>query len=96
MTAYLLLDHLFNLYAPAAGVALLLVLLSRTRSLVFKSKSPLAKTFIASVATVFIVNAVVLSVGLVLFGHDGKMATYAAMVGGAALALVVLQRGKKR
>jgi hypothetical protein len=32
-------------------------------------------------------SAAVLVAGLVVFGHDGKMATYAAMVGVCALAL---------
>ncbi len=33
------------------------------------------------------VSAAALVVGLIAFGHDGRMATYAAMVAGCALAL---------
>jgi hypothetical protein len=36
---------------------------------------------------VFVVCAVVTIAGLVVFGHDGKMATYAAMVAACALTL---------
>ena len=36
---------------------------------------------------VFVVCAVVAIAGLVVFGHDGKMATYAAMVAACALTL---------
>ena len=96
MTAYLLTNHFLNILIPAAALAVLLVMLSRLKNLFFRSKSPIAYDFIASAATIFIVNVGVLSAGLVLFGHDGTMATYAAMVVGAALALRVLTRGKKR
>ena len=96
MTAYLLTNHFLNILTPAAVLAVLLVMLSRLAHLFFRSKSRFAYGFIASSATIFIVNIGVLSVGLVLFGHDGTMATYAAMVVGAALALMVLARGKNR
>ena len=36
---------------------------------------------------VFAVCAIVAVAGLLAFGHDGKMATYAAMVGACALSL---------
>ena len=96
MTAYLLTNHLLNILTPAAVLAVLLVVLSRLKNLFFRSKSPVVHDFIACAATVFIVNIGVLSAGLVLFGHDGTMATYAAMVVGAALALRLLTRSKKR
>jgi len=85
MTAYLLTDHLLNFIAPAAVVALLLVLLGRffLRSLVLKK--PKVQPLWVNLAIVFIVNLVVLASGLVFFGHDGKMATYAAMVLAAAV-----------
>ena len=96
MTAYLLTNHFLNILTPAAALAVLLVMLSRLKNLFFRSKSPLAYDFIASAAIIFILYAGVLSVGLVLFWHDGTMVTYAAMVVGAALVLRVLTRGKKR
>lgn len=95
MTAYLLTNHLLNLIAPAAALAVLLVLLSRVWRLFFQSKGKVAQAFTAWVAIIFIVNVTVLLAGLVVFGHDGKMATYAAMVLAAALALTVLQRKKR-
>ncbi len=95
MTAYLLTNHLLNLIAPAAALAVLLVLLSRVWRLFFQSNSKVAHAFTAWVAIIFIVNVTVLLAGLVVFGHDGKMATYAAMVLAAALALTVLQRKKR-
>ena len=96
MTTYLLTNHFLNILTPAAALAVLLVVLSRLKNLFFRSKSPVVPGFVASAAIIFIINAGVLSVGLVLFGHDGTMATYAAMVVGAALALMVLARGKNR
>ena len=96
MTAYLLTDHLLNIMAPAAAMAVLLVMLNRFASLFFRSKNLVVPDLTASVALIFIVNMGVLTIGLVLFGHDGTMATYAGMVIGAALVLGALTRGKKR
>lgn len=85
MTFYLLANHLINLVLPAATVALLLVLATQLMSGLFRSKRPLAHTWHAQAAIVFVANVGVLVAGLVFFGHDGKMLTYAAMVAGAAL-----------
>ncbi|MEO5606370.1 MAG: hypothetical protein ABIR13_02130 [Polaromonas sp.] len=85
MTVYLLLNHLFNFMAPAALLAVLLVLLSRLFFRFFRSKRFFAQAWWAQVAIVFIVNLGVLTAGLLLFGHDGKMLTYAALVLSAAL-----------
>ncbi len=85
MTFYLLANHLLNLVFPAAAVALMLVLASQVFGGLFKSKRPLAQTWYVQVAIVFIANVAMLVAGLVFFGHDGKMLTYAAMVAGAAL-----------
>lgn len=93
MTAYLLTDHLLNFIAPAAVVALLLALSSRVFSRFLVSKRPLAQSIWAQIAIIFIVNVVVLGAGLVFFGNDGKMATYAAMVLASALSQWVLARG---
>ena len=93
MTAYLLLDHLLNFIAPAAVVALLLVLLSRVFSRFLVSKRPLTQSIWAQAAIIFIVNVLVLAAGLVIFGNDGKMATYAAMVLASSVCQWVLFRG---
>jgi hypothetical protein len=93
MTAYLLLDHILNFLAPAAAVALLLVLISRFFSRFLASKKPLAQSIFGQAAIIFIVNVLLLAAGLVLFGNDGKMATYAAMVLASAVCQWVLWRG---
>ncbi len=95
MTAYLLTDHLLNLFAPAAFVALLLVLLGRVLKRFFMSNKPLAQSIWAQAAIIFIANSVATVAGLVLFGNDGKMATYAAVVFVAAATYWVLLRGWK-
>ena len=85
MTFYLLANHLLNLVAPAAAVAMLLVVCTRLLGSLAGSKRPLAHSWWAQAAIVFIVNVAILAAGLVFFGHDGKMLTYAAIVAGAAL-----------
>ena len=95
MTAYLLTNHLLNFIAPAASVALLLVLLSRLSFGLFKSKQPVARAWWAQAAIVFIVGVLILITGLLVFGRDGKMMTYAALVLGAALCQWILTRGWK-
>ena len=93
MTAYLLLDHILNFLAPAAALALLLVLLSQIFSRFLASKKPLTQSIYAQAAIIFIVNVLVLAAGLVLFGNDGKMATYSALVLASAVCQRVLCRG---
>jgi hypothetical protein len=95
LTAYLLIDHLLNFMAPALFVALGLVLLSRLTGRFFKSKRPLPQSLWGHLAIIFIANVVVLAVGLVFFGNDGKMLTYAAMVLAAAVCQWVLFKGWK-
>ena len=95
MTAYLLTDHILNFIAPAAVVALLLVLLVRLFSRFLVSKRLVAKSLWAQAAIIFIVNVLVLAAGLVFFGNDGKMATYAAMVLAAAICQWILFKGWK-
>ena len=95
MTAYLLTNHLLNFIAPAAFVALLLVLLSRLGLGIFKENRPLAQAWWAQAAIIFIVGVGILTAGLLVFGRDGKMMTYAALVMGAALCQWVLLRGWK-
>lgn len=75
--------HLANFFLPALGVAAWAALLAKLlwrRELKGVSWMRLAGWSAAA-------GAVVLLAGLVYFGHDGKMATYAAMVLACALAL---------
>ena len=95
MTAYLLLDHILNFIAPAAVVALLLVLAARLFNRFLVSNKSSAQSIWAQAAIIFIVNVFVLVAGLVFFSNDGKMATYAAMVLAAALCQWVLFKGWK-
>ena len=70
--------HTFNFIAPAWGVALFCVLLARLTArwwLPLASWSLLKQTLVGGV-----LGTVVLAGGLVLWGIDGKMATYSALV----------------
>jgi len=95
MTALNLINQLFNFVAPAAWVALLVVLLARIFSGFLRSKRPLAHTLWAQAAINFIADILLLLTGLVLFGRDGKMASYALLAVGAASCQWVLLRGWK-
>ena len=68
--------HLLNFAAPAFVVGLLTALLAR----IFMKKRPAAQSLLAQAAINFVVCLAVLLGGLWFFGHDGKMATYAALV----------------
>ena len=73
--------HLGNLFGPAAGLGLIapgLAKLLWRRELATAAWWPLAR-WVGGAAAVVTVG------GLVLFGHDGKMATYAALVVTCAL-----------
>ncbi len=72
--------HVLNFLAPAAGVAVLTTIAAR----ILMKKRPTAPGFIAQAAINFVVGALLLMGGLMFFGHDGKMATYAALVLGVA------------
>jgi hypothetical protein len=81
--------HLAGFLAPAAFLALVLpatcwLLLSATRG-----RMPLW----AQAALVFVGSAAVLAAGLWWFGHDGKMATYGAMVAAGATVQWLAVRG---
>lgn len=82
-------NHLLNFAAPAAAVALLLAFTGRF----FGSKTPVALSALARTAIIFVVGVVVLAVGLVLWGRDGKMLSYAALVVVSATCQWVLVRG---
>lgn len=82
-------NHLLNFVAPAAAMAVLLGLSGR----IFRSKTPVALSWWALVAIVFAVGVAVLAAGLVVWGRDGKMLTYAALVLACATCQWVLVRG---
>ncbi len=71
-----LLNHLLNFAAPALAVGVLLALLA---PLLYR-KVPSARTLYAQAAINFVAGLGALVGGLVCFGRDGKMASYAAMV----------------
>ncbi len=95
MTAYLLANHLLNFLAPAAVVALLLVSLTRPFSRLLGAKTSAPTRWWTQFAIGFVVNLGVLTAGLLVFGHDGQMLTYAALVLGAAICQWCLLRGWK-
>ena len=80
MTVYLLAEHLLNLLAPAALMALLLVAFSRLFQQFFGSKKAFAHSLYAQGAINFIVGSGVLLAGLVVLGRDGRMLTYVVLV----------------
>ena len=70
------LNHLFNFFAPALAVALVLALLG---PFLIQKRSG-APVLIAQAAINFVAGAAALLLGLWLFGNDGKMASYACML----------------
>jgi small-conductance mechanosensitive channel len=80
MTPGLFLIHLLNFMAPALFLALGFSVLE----LIFNKKRPLSLYFIESFAIYFIVLLMVSCVGLVLLERDGKVLTYAGLVGVSA------------
>jgi TctA family transporter len=82
--------HLLNLFVPAIGMGLVVPSLAK---LVWRrALKPVAWRALAQ--WVAGVCAVVTVAGLVITGHDGRMATYAAMV--VASAAVLWWRGLRR
>lgn len=71
-----LLNHLLNFTAPAAFVALVLVLAARFLG----GRGAGAGRWWVQWAFTFAAGVLVLLGGLVLFGRDGAMATYTALV----------------
>jgi hypothetical protein len=82
-------NHLFNFLLPAASVALLLALFAR----LFIKKQGNVSVIWSYIAINFIVCAACLVAGLVFFGRDAKMATYALMVLAGASCQWVLIKG---
>ena len=71
-----LLNHLLNFVAPAAFIALVLALAGRYLG---GHRTGVPRWWVQWVTT-FGAGVLVLVVGLVAFGRDGMMATYAALV----------------
>ena len=84
-----LLNHAINFVAPAAWLALLVPLLS----IFVIRKRAVTHTFKAQVAINFVVCLVALVLGLALFGRDGKMLTYLALVLVSATSQWILLKG---
>ena len=78
------------------NIPLLMVLGTRYLPGFYKSNRPFAQSIRAQLAINFIASLLVLGTGLMYFGRDGKMATYAALVVVAALCQWVLIRGWSR
>ncbi|MNV44752.1 hypothetical protein D3C71_1365210 [compost metagenome] len=84
-------NHLVNFIAPAAAVALVLVLCGRWVGARAVSGMSAGRQWVV----VFVIGVLVLGGGLALWGHDGKMLTYAALVVATASCQWVLVRGWK-
>ena len=84
-----LLNHAINFAAPALWLALLMPLLGR----IFMKNRAVAHTPSAQVAILFGVGLLVLLLGLALFGRDGKMLTYLAVVIAIATSQWVMLKG---
>ena len=70
------LNHLLNFAAPALALGLVLAFLAP----VFIKNKAMARTRTAQAAINFVVGLLALLAGLLFFGRDGKMASYAALV----------------
>lgn len=81
-------NHLLNLFAPAAALAVLLVLGGR----LCLRQCPSPHTVWWQMAVQAVLGGMVLVAGLALWGRDGKMLTYAALVLAGATCQWVLQR----
>jgi hypothetical protein len=75
--------HLLNLFAPAVGVALVSASLAK----LIWPRDLAQVPWWRLVAWAVIAGTLALIAGLVVFGRDGKMATYAGLVTASALAL---------
>lgn len=87
-----LLDHLLNFVAPAAFMALVLVFASRYLG----GRRAGVPRWWAQLAFVFLAGVGVLAGGLVVFGRDGMMATYAALVVVCGIVQWLAMRGWRR
>lgn len=74
--------HLLSFFAPAFAVAILVALAGR----VVLPRNNSSRRWWLPVLLNFLAGAAALASGLVLFGRDGKMLTYAGMVAAVASA----------
>ncbi len=88
MNGLALLNHALNFVAPAIWLALLMPPLSRY----FYKKKPVSLVWYAQAAIHFVVCLLGLLAGLVVFGNDGKMLTYLAVVLLSASSQWIMQR----
>ncbi len=84
-----MLNHGLNFAAPAIWLALLMPLIAR----IFIRKKVVRLTWYAQVAIHLIVCLVGLGLGFLLYGNDGKMLTYLALVTLSATCQWVMLRG---
>jgi len=92
MGLYLLLDQLLNFFAPALVVGFLLALAARLLGL----RGDGRHSWLWHGCLNAFAGACVLVGALLYFGHDGKMASYAALVGVAATTQFVGARSWRR
>lgn len=88
MDTLTLLRHVLNFVAPAFAMALLLPTVARF----WQKKRGFRHNWRTQFAIVFVASAATLLAGLVIFGRDGKMASYCALVLVAATVQWVLGR----
>ncbi len=81
MGALNLLNHLLNFVLPAVAMGVMMPLFSR----LLWRKVSVAKSLKAQMTITSLACLAVLIAGLVVFGNDGKMATYAGVVLAAGL-----------
>ncbi|MDO8320890.1 hypothetical protein [Rhodoferax sp.] len=89
MDVLALLNHAANFAAPAFWLALLLPWLDRF--LTGKRASAFSRP--AQFGLIFLAGLVVLAIGLLLLGQDGKMLTYLALVATAASGQWLIRKG---
>lgn len=75
MGVFGLINHLFNFILPALALAVLLPLCVRWMPMARGTPIRLSRNMLV----LMLVNTAVLLAGLLLFGRDGKMATYLAL-----------------
>lgn len=88
MSVLALFNHALNFLAPALWLALLVPILSR----ILMKKRPAALKLQTQVALHFVLGLLVLVIGLVVFGRDGKMLTYLVLVLATASSQWAMQR----
>ncbi|MDP9898600.1 hypothetical protein [Variovorax ginsengisoli] len=92
MSAFSFVDHLLNFALPALFVALVVAFVSRFTL----PRRPSAPAFWRQVALNSAVGLLALEAGLLLFGRDGKMLTYAALVVGCGTCQWWMSRAFRR